>query len=200
MLARTVGSARASDVRGHPDARYWFDTYTPQFERVIMPASAEQMLMAGVTTVRDLAAPPQPILPSRSASPAEKSPGPDAVCRRAGADERRKPERRPDVECLRRGRRDGEDPPVHRRRRRLDQDHQRRAVDAGGDEGDRRRGACPRPQSRGTCLQRRGDSAGLDRWRRRLPARSHPDAGIPCRHRRDDPRSGEETARRCIGP
>ena len=47
---------------GHPDVRYWFDTYTPQFERVIMPASAEQMLMAGVTTVRDLAAPPQPIL------------------------------------------------------------------------------------------------------------------------------------------
>ena len=26
---------------GHPDTRYWFDTYTPQFERVIMPASAE---------------------------------------------------------------------------------------------------------------------------------------------------------------
>ena len=32
---------------GHPDSRHWFDTYTPQFERVIMPASAEQMLMAG---------------------------------------------------------------------------------------------------------------------------------------------------------
>src|SRR5688572_32798207 len=47
---------------GHPDTRYWFDTYTPQFERVIMPASAEQLLMAGVTSVRDLAAPPQPIL------------------------------------------------------------------------------------------------------------------------------------------
>jgi imidazolonepropionase-like amidohydrolase len=47
---------------GHPDPRYWFDTYTPQFERVIMPASAEQLLMAGVTSVRDLAAPPQPIL------------------------------------------------------------------------------------------------------------------------------------------
>jgi imidazolonepropionase-like amidohydrolase len=47
---------------GHPDSRYWFDTYTPQFERVIIPASAEQMLMAGVTSVRDLAAPPQPIL------------------------------------------------------------------------------------------------------------------------------------------
>ena len=47
---------------GHPDGRYWFDTYTPQFERVIMPASAEQLLMAGVTSARDLAAPPQPIL------------------------------------------------------------------------------------------------------------------------------------------
>ena len=47
---------------GHPDGRYWFNTYTAQFERVVMPASAEQMLMAGVTAVRDLAAPPQPIL------------------------------------------------------------------------------------------------------------------------------------------
>jgi hypothetical protein len=57
-------------------ARYWFDTYTPQFERVIMPASAEQLLMAGVTSARDLAAPPQPdSSPSKSASPAEKSPG-----------------------------------------------------------------------------------------------------------------------------
>ena len=47
---------------GHPDPRYWFATYTPQFERVIIPASAEQMLMAGVTTVRDLAAPLRPIV------------------------------------------------------------------------------------------------------------------------------------------
>jgi imidazolonepropionase-like amidohydrolase len=47
---------------GHPDGRHWFDTYTSQFERVIMPASAEQLLMAGVTSTRDLAAPPQPIL------------------------------------------------------------------------------------------------------------------------------------------
>ena len=47
---------------GHPNARYWFDTYTPQFEKVIIPASAEQMLMAGVTTVRDLAAPARDII------------------------------------------------------------------------------------------------------------------------------------------
>ena len=50
---------------GHPDSRYWFDTYTSQFERVIMPASAQQLLMAGVTTARDLAAPLQPILTVR---------------------------------------------------------------------------------------------------------------------------------------
>ena len=61
---------------GHPDVRYWFDTYTPQFERVIMPASAEQMLMAGVTTVRDLAAPPQPILAVRKRIASGEIPGP----------------------------------------------------------------------------------------------------------------------------
>ena len=61
---------------GHPDARHWFDTYTPQFERVIMPASAEQMLMAGVTTVRDLAAPPQPILTVKRRIASGEIPGP----------------------------------------------------------------------------------------------------------------------------
>src|SRR5688572_17846751 len=61
---------------GHPDGRYWFDTYTPQFERVIMPASAEQMLMAGVTTVRDLAAPPGPILAVRNRVASGEIPGP----------------------------------------------------------------------------------------------------------------------------
>jgi imidazolonepropionase-like amidohydrolase len=61
---------------GHPDARYWFDTYTPQFERVIMPASAEQMLMAGVTTVRDLAAPPQQILAVKRRIANGEIPGP----------------------------------------------------------------------------------------------------------------------------
>ena len=61
---------------GHPDARYWFETYTPQFERVIMPASAEQMLMAGVTTVRDLAAPLQPILAVKERIASGEIPGP----------------------------------------------------------------------------------------------------------------------------
>ena len=61
---------------GHPDGRYWFNTYTPQFERVIMPASAEQMLMAGVTAVRDLAAPLQPIIAVKKRIATGEIPGP----------------------------------------------------------------------------------------------------------------------------
>jgi imidazolonepropionase-like amidohydrolase len=46
---------------GHPNPGAWF-RHADQFESVTIPASARQMLMAGVTSVRDLAAPPQPIL------------------------------------------------------------------------------------------------------------------------------------------
>jgi imidazolonepropionase-like amidohydrolase len=61
---------------GHPDVRHWFDAYTPQFETVIIPASAEQMLMAGVTTVRDLAAPLQPIVAVKKRIASGDIPGP----------------------------------------------------------------------------------------------------------------------------
>jgi imidazolonepropionase-like amidohydrolase len=61
---------------GHPDNRHWFDTYTPQFERVIIPASAQQMLMAGVTTVRDLAAPPREIIAVKKRLASGEIPGP----------------------------------------------------------------------------------------------------------------------------
>jgi len=61
---------------GHPDARYWFSAYTPQFERVIMPASAEQLLMAGVTAARDLAAPPEPVVAVKRRIAAGDIPGP----------------------------------------------------------------------------------------------------------------------------
>ena len=61
---------------GHPNARYWFDTYTSQFESVIMPASAEQMLMAGVTTVRDLAAPAREIIAVKKRIASGEIPGP----------------------------------------------------------------------------------------------------------------------------
>src|SRR5262245_1156381 len=61
---------------GHPNSRYWFDTYTAQFERTIMPAAARQMLMAGVTTVRDLAAPPREILAVKKRIASGEIPGP----------------------------------------------------------------------------------------------------------------------------
>jgi imidazolonepropionase-like amidohydrolase len=61
---------------GHPDNRHWFETYTPQFERVIIPASAQQMLMAGVTTVRDLAAPPREIIAVKRRIANGEIPGP----------------------------------------------------------------------------------------------------------------------------
>src|SRR5688500_11857584 len=44
-------------INGHSDYGHWDKTYPPQMESVIMPASAQQLLMAGVTSARDLGAP-----------------------------------------------------------------------------------------------------------------------------------------------
>jgi len=44
-------------INGHADYAHWDKTYPSQFESVIMPASAKQLLMAGVTSARDLGAP-----------------------------------------------------------------------------------------------------------------------------------------------
>ncbi len=44
-------------INGHADYAYWDKTYPPLFKDVIMPASALQLLMAGVTSARDLGAP-----------------------------------------------------------------------------------------------------------------------------------------------
>lgn len=44
-------------ITGHSNYTYWDKTYPPLFESVIMPASAHQLLMAGVTSARDLGAP-----------------------------------------------------------------------------------------------------------------------------------------------
>ncbi len=44
-------------INGHADYGYWDKTYPPLLEDVIMPASAEQLLMAGVTSARDLGGP-----------------------------------------------------------------------------------------------------------------------------------------------
>ena len=44
-------------LNGHADYAHWDRTYLPQLRDVIMPASAKQLLMAGVTGARDLGAP-----------------------------------------------------------------------------------------------------------------------------------------------
>ncbi len=44
-------------INGHADYAYWDKTYPPLLKDVIMPASAEQLLMAGVTSARDLGGP-----------------------------------------------------------------------------------------------------------------------------------------------
>ena len=44
-------------INGHADYTHWDRTYPAQFEPLIMPASARQLLLAGVTSARDLGAP-----------------------------------------------------------------------------------------------------------------------------------------------
>jgi len=44
-------------INGHSDYAYWDKTYPSKFRDIIMPASAKQLLYAGVTSARDLGAP-----------------------------------------------------------------------------------------------------------------------------------------------
>lgn len=44
-------------INGHSDYTHWDKTYIKEFESIIMPSSAHQLLMAGVTSARDLGAP-----------------------------------------------------------------------------------------------------------------------------------------------
>jgi imidazolonepropionase-like amidohydrolase len=60
---------------GHPNPGAWF-THQDQFERVTIPASARQMLMAGVTSVRDMAAPAQAIFAVKNRVAQGALPGP----------------------------------------------------------------------------------------------------------------------------
>ena len=46
----------------HPNNRAWLDNYRDQMGDVVIPASLEQLLTAGVTSVRDLAAPTEAVL------------------------------------------------------------------------------------------------------------------------------------------
>jgi imidazolonepropionase-like amidohydrolase len=63
-------------INGHADYAHWDTTYPPLFRNVIMPASAHQLLMAGVTSARDLGAPLQDILDVRDRINKNEIPGP----------------------------------------------------------------------------------------------------------------------------
>ncbi|MBD3615250.1 MAG: amidohydrolase family protein [Gracilimonas sp.] len=63
-------------LSGHTDYAHWDSTYIDQFESVIMPASAHQLLMAGVTSARDLGAPLEASINVRDAINKGEIPGP----------------------------------------------------------------------------------------------------------------------------
>lgn len=54
-------------INGHSNYAYWDQKYPPLFRDVIMPASAKQLLHAGITSARDLGAPLEDILYVRDA-------------------------------------------------------------------------------------------------------------------------------------
>jgi imidazolonepropionase-like amidohydrolase len=63
-------------ILGHSDYDHWDKTYTAAFENVIFPASAKQLLMAGVTSARDLGGPLEPSISTRDRINAGRIPGP----------------------------------------------------------------------------------------------------------------------------
>ena len=54
-------------IVGHSDYEHWDKTYPPRFRDTIMPAAAKQLLLAGVTSARDLGAPLEDIIFIRKA-------------------------------------------------------------------------------------------------------------------------------------
>ena len=63
-------------INGHSDYAHWDKTYPPSMETVIMPASAKQLLMAGVTSARDLGAPLKASIAVRERIKKGEIPGP----------------------------------------------------------------------------------------------------------------------------
>ena len=62
-------------INGHSDYAHWDRTYPSLFEPVIMPASAKQLLLAGVTSARDLGAPLEASIAVRDRINAGQTPG-----------------------------------------------------------------------------------------------------------------------------
>lgn len=64
------------DINGHSDYGHWHPAYTDRFEDEIMPASAVQLLLAGVTTARDLGGPLEASISVRDKVNSGQLPGP----------------------------------------------------------------------------------------------------------------------------
>lgn len=62
------------DVVGHSDYDHWDKTYPPAYESIIFPAAAKQLLLAGVTSARDLGGPLAPSISARDRINAGKIP------------------------------------------------------------------------------------------------------------------------------
>jgi imidazolonepropionase-like amidohydrolase len=63
-------------ILGHGDYNHWFETYANQYRDVIMPISAKELLMAGITTARDLGAPLDDIIAVKKRIERGEIPGP----------------------------------------------------------------------------------------------------------------------------
>jgi imidazolonepropionase-like amidohydrolase len=63
-------------ILGHSDYEHWDTTYAGRLQDEIMPAAARQLLMSGVTTVRDLGAPLDEILTVKRRIEKGEIPGP----------------------------------------------------------------------------------------------------------------------------
>jgi imidazolonepropionase-like amidohydrolase len=63
-------------ILGHADYEHWDAAYYGRLERELMPIAAKQLLMSGVTTVRDLGAPLAEILAVRKRIASGEIPGP----------------------------------------------------------------------------------------------------------------------------
>ena len=63
-------------ILGHGDYNHWFQAYASQWRDVVMPISAKELLMAGVTTARDLGAPLEDIVAVKNRIARDEIPGP----------------------------------------------------------------------------------------------------------------------------
>ncbi|MEO1405552.1 MAG: amidohydrolase family protein [Pseudomonadota bacterium] len=63
-------------LNGHSNYAHWDRTYIDRLEDEIMPASAVQLLLAGITTARDLGAPLEPSISIKSRIESGELPGP----------------------------------------------------------------------------------------------------------------------------